>query len=62
MSTAIAGLALIAVGAARSFGDFDDGTAAWLWRVGLLVGFAFLVTVWLTMRREVERTQLPSNS
>lgn len=60
--TAIAGLTLVGIGAARSPGDFDDGAKGWLWRVGLLVGLAFLVTVWLTMRREVDRAQLPSSS
>ncbi len=59
--TAIAGLALVAVGAARSSGGFDHGARGWLWRAGLLVGLAFLVTVWLTMRREVKRAQLPSS-
>ena len=58
--TAIAGLALVAVGAARSSGDFDDGAMAWAWRIGMLIGLAFLIVVWLTMRREVERAQLPS--
>jgi hypothetical protein len=53
--TAIAGVALIAVGAARSSGDFRDGAQSWLWRAGLLVALAFLVAVWLTMRREVRR-------
>jgi hypothetical protein len=52
--TAIAGVALIAVGAARSSGDFRDGAQAWLWRAGLLVALAFLVFVWLTMRRQVK--------
>lgn len=58
--TAIAGLALVAVGAARSSGDFDDGAVAWAWRAGMLVGLAFLIAVWFTMRREVGRAQLPS--
>jgi hypothetical protein len=52
--TAIAGVALIAVGAARSSGDFKGGAQAWLWRAGLLVALAFLVFVWLTMRRQVK--------
>ena len=59
--TAIAGVALIAVGAARSSGDFKAGTLAWLWRVGLLGALAFLVLVWLTMRREVKHAQLASS-
>ena len=59
--TAIAGLALITVGAARSWGEFRDGTQTWLWRIGLLVGLAFLGAVWLTMRREVKRAQLASS-
>ena len=58
LETAIAGLALIAVGAARSTGDFRDGTLSTLWPVGLTLGLAFLITVWLTMRREVKRAQL----
>ena len=58
--TAIAGVALIAVGAARSSGDFKDGTLAWVWRAGLLGTLAFLVVIWLTMRREVRR-QLASS-
>lgn len=60
--TAIVGLTLVAIGAARSSGDFDDGARGWLWRVGMLAGLALLITVWLTMRREVERAQLPSTS
>ena len=59
--TAIAGVTLIAVGAARSSGDFRDGAQAWLWRAGLLVALAFLIFVWLTMRREVKRAQLASS-
>ncbi|MGI8808561.1 MAG: hypothetical protein ACR2KK_12085 [Acidimicrobiales bacterium] len=58
--TAIAGVALIAVGAARSSGDFEAGAQAWAWRAGLVVALVFLVAVWLTMRREVGRAQLPS--
>jgi hypothetical protein len=58
--TAIAGVALIAVGAARSSGDFDDTGLAWAWRVGLVATLAFLVTIWLVMRREVRRSQLAS--
>ena len=60
--TAIAGLALITIGAARSWGEFRDGTQTWLWRIGLLLGLAFLGAVWLTMRREVKRAQLASSS
>jgi hypothetical protein len=52
--TAIAGLTLIGIGALRSSGDFEGGTQAVLWRVGLVIGLAFLVTVWLTMRRQVQ--------
>jgi hypothetical protein len=48
--TAIAGLALIAVGAARSTGDFRDDGWSIAWTVGLLIGLAFLVTVWVVMR------------
>ncbi len=59
--TAIAGLTLVAIGAARSWGDFDDGAVSWAWRVGMLVGLAFLITVRLTMRREVARAPLPSD-
>lgn len=59
--TAIAGVALIAVGAARSSSDFKDGAQAWLWRAGLLGALAFLIFVWLTMRREVRRSQLVSS-
>ena len=53
--TAIAGVALIAVGAARSSGDFKGGTQSLLWRVGLIGALIFLIVVWLTMRREVRR-------
>ncbi len=53
--TAIAGVTLIAVGAARSSGDFKGGTQSLLWRAGLIVALAFLVAVWLTMRREIRR-------
>ena len=60
--TAIAGLALVTIGAARSWGEFRDGPQAWLWRIGLLVGLAFLGTVWLTMRRLVTRAQVASTS
>jgi hypothetical protein len=49
--TAIVGVALIAVGAARSSGDFHGGTAAVLWRIGLFGALAGLVGVWLVMRR-----------
>ena len=57
--TAIAGVALIAVGALRSSGDFRDGTLALLWRAGLLVALAYLVAVWLTMRRRVRLASSP---
>ena len=60
--TAIAGVALIAVGAARSSGDFKDGVLPWLWRAGLVGALALLVFVWLTMQREVKRSQLASSS
>ena len=53
LETAIAGLALIAVGAARSTGDFRDTTLSTLWPIGLTIGLAFLIAVWLTMRRQV---------
>lgn len=59
--TAIAGVALIAVGALRSSGDFKGGTQSLLWRVGLIGALIFLIVVWLTMRREVRR-QLASSS
>ena len=62
LETAIAGLALITIGAARSWGEFRGGPQTWLWRIGLLVGLAFLGTVWLTMRRAVKRAQLASSS
>ena len=58
--TAIAGVALIAVGAARSSGDFEGGAQAWAWRAGLLVALAFLIVVWFTMRREVRRARVGS--
>ncbi len=58
--TAIAGVTLIAVGAARSSGDFKGGTQSVLWRIGLVGALAFLITIWLTMRRQVRRSQLPS--
>ena len=60
--TAILGVALIAVGAARSSGDFKDTGLAVAWRIGLVGALAFLITVWLAMRREVRRAQLPSPS
>ncbi|MDQ4090902.1 MAG: hypothetical protein M3163_11470 [Actinomycetota bacterium] len=59
--TAIAGLVLVTIGAARSWGEFRDGAQAWLWRIGLLVGLAFLGAVWLTMRRLVTRAQVASS-
>ena len=49
--TAIAGVALIAVGAARSTGNFRDDGWSIAWTVGLLIGLAYLVTVWVVMRR-----------
>jgi hypothetical protein len=49
--TAIVGVALIAVGAARSSGDFKDGGWAWAWRAGLLGALGFLITVRLVMRQ-----------
>ena len=57
--TAIAGVALIAVGAARSSGDFKDTAVASLWRAGLAVALVFLVAVWLTMRRKVRLASTP---
>ncbi|MDP1805727.1 MAG: hypothetical protein Q8K72_11210 [Acidimicrobiales bacterium] len=57
--TAIAGVALIAVGAARSSGDFKGGAQSLLWRAGLIVALAFLITVWLTMRRKVRLASAP---
>lgn len=54
LETAIAGLTLIGIGALRSSGDFKGGTQSVLWRVGLAIGVAFLVAVWLTMRRRVQ--------
>ena len=58
--TAIAGVALIAIGAARSSGDFDSGAMAWAWRAGLLATLAFLLTIWLVMRRAVRTAQVAS--
>lgn len=57
--TAIAGVALIAVGAARSSGDFKGGAQSLLWRAGLIVALAFQITVWLTMRRKVRLASAP---
>jgi hypothetical protein len=57
--TAIAGVALIAVGAARSSGDFKPGAQSWLWRAGLVMALAFLVGVWLYMRAAVQRAAAP---
>lgn len=57
--TAIAGVALIAVGAARSSGDFKGGTQSLLWRAGLIGALAFLIAVWLTMRRKVRLASAP---
>jgi hypothetical protein len=59
--TAIAGVALIAVGAARSSGNFKGGAQSLLWRAGLIFALVFLIVVWLTMRREVKRSQLASS-
>ena len=58
--TAILGVALIAVGAARSSGDFDRDALSWAWRAGLLVTLAFLVTVRLALRRPSAPSPLPS--
>jgi hypothetical protein len=58
--TAIAGVALIAVGALRSSGDFRDTGLAVVWRIGLVGALIFLVAVWLTMRWEVSR--VPSST
>ncbi len=44
-------MALIAVGAARSGGDFGDGAWAAAWRAGHLGALAFLVAVGLVMGR-----------
>ena len=49
--TAIAGLVLVGLGAARSTGDFRSGAWAWAWGVGLLAGLAFLLSVRLAMGR-----------
>ncbi len=51
LETAIAGLALIAVGAARSTGDFRGGGWTTAWTIGLLVGLAFLVAIRVVMAR-----------
>jgi hypothetical protein len=58
--TAIVGVALIAVGAARSSGNFKPGSESVLWRAGLVLALAMLIGVWVLMRREVGRAQLPS--
>lgn len=58
--TAIVGVSLIAVAAARSPASFRHGAWPWAWRAGLLMALGGLVGVWLFMRREVERAQLPS--
>jgi len=60
--TAIVGVALIAVAAARSSGNFRPGAQSVLWRVGLVVALGMLIAVWLTMRREVKRAQLASSA
>ncbi len=49
--TAIAGLILVGLGAARSTGDFRSGAWAWAWGVGLAAGLAYLVSVRLAMGR-----------
>jgi hypothetical protein len=53
--TAIAGVTLIAIGAARSSGDFKGGTQSLLWRAGLVFALLLLIAIWLRMRREVKR-------
>lgn len=53
--TAIAGVALIAVAAARSSGDFKGGAASVAWRIGLVGALALLIAVWVYMRREVDQ-------
>jgi hypothetical protein len=59
--TAIVGVALIGVAALRSSGNFRPGAQSVLWRIGLFFALAGLVVVWLFMRREVQRAQLPSS-
>jgi hypothetical protein len=59
--TAIAGVTLIALGAARSTGDFKGGGVTRAWTVGLLVGLAFLVTVRLEMERRVAKHRRPAS-
>jgi hypothetical protein len=49
--TAIAGLALVGLGAARSTGDFRSGGWAWAWGIGLVAGLAFLLAVRLAVHR-----------
>lgn len=58
--TAILGVFLIAVGAARSSGDFDGDAFSWAWRAGLVLALVFLLTVRLVMRRAAARSPLPS--
>ena len=58
--TAILGVFLIAVGAARSSGDFEGDAFSWAWRAGLVLSLVFLVTVRLVMRRPAGRSPLPS--
>lgn len=60
--TAIVGVSFIAVAAARSPGSFRHGAWPWAWRAGLLLALAGLVGVWLFMRREVSRAQVPSTA
>ena len=49
--TAIAGLVLVGLGAARSTGGFRSGAWAWAWGIGLVAGLAFLLSVRFTMAR-----------
>jgi hypothetical protein len=58
--TAIAGVTLIVIGAARSTGDFKGGGWTRAWTVGLLFGLAFLVTVRLVMERRVAEHRRPA--
>ena len=49
--TAILGVALIAVGAARSSGNFKGDAFSWAWRAGLVGALAFLVWIRVSMGR-----------